>query len=93
MLHIYIYIYNGISSLRVNIDIKMGLNEKYDVVGSFEHDDKISGSIKMEGISWPSKRLVLLQKDSVPWSHFFDYFEKEMYRQAHSWASCGVAAE
>jgi len=71
----------------------MGVNEKYDVVGSFEHDNKLAGSIKIGGISCTSKRLVLLQKDSVPWSHFFGYFEKEMYRQAHSWASCGVAAE
>jgi hypothetical protein len=59
-------------------------------VGSFEHDDKLSVSIKSGGISWPSKRLVLPKKDSVPWSHFFGYFEKEMYGQAHSWASCGV---
>jgi hypothetical protein len=79
--------------VNIDIDIKVGLNEKYDVVGSFEHDDKLSGSIKIEGISWPSKRLVLFQKGFVPWSHFIGYFEKEMYRQAHSLASCGVAAE
>jgi hypothetical protein len=79
--------------VNIDADIKMGLNEKYDVVGSFEHHDKLSGSIKIGGISWTSKRLVLLRKDCVPWCHFFGYFGKEMYGQAHSWASCGVAAE
>jgi hypothetical protein len=69
---------HGRTTIKIDTDIRVGLNEKYDVVGSFEHDDKLSGSIKIGGISWTSKRLVLLQKDSVPCSHFFGYFEKEM---------------
>jgi len=36
------------------------------------------GFRKNRVISWPSKRLVLFQKDSVPWSHSFGYLEKEI---------------